>query len=82
MTRNEATVFLITLASVDAADHDAPGNDGTAGMREPRFPVSFDSFPELLAGTCIDCHQRRVIGRHEQLVIVDGNVANRTTQRF
>ena len=77
MPGDEAAVISEQLAAVDAAHDDAVGDDRRTGLREPLRVVDFGRPPHLLAGTGVERHDRRVVGREEHLVLVEREAAGR-----
>ena len=63
------------LAAVDAADHDAVGDDRRGGVREALRVVGLGRLPDLLAGAHVDGDDRRVVRREEHLVAVEREAA-------
>jgi len=77
---DEAAFLLEALATVDAADDDAPRHHGPGGVGVALAVVRLDRLPDLLARARVDRDHRRVIGREEQLVAVERDVLGRAAE--
>ena len=69
MARDETAVFREQLAAVDAAHHNAVGNDGSCAVGKGFTIVGFLAAPELLAGYRIHRHERSIVGGQKHFVV-------------
>ena len=72
---DEAAGVGEALAAVDAADHDAVGDDRCGGVREALGVVGLGRLPDLLARAHVDGDDRGIVGRQEHLVAVERQAA-------
>ena len=81
VTGDKAAGFLVAFAAVDAADHDAAGDEWPCRVCVALMIICLHGTPQQFAGARLQRHDGGVVGGQKHLVLINRDIARGAAER-